>query len=290
MLHRVRIPFLVASALLAVSSAAAQQETVPAELVRALLATPARAGHTPEIVVGRVPQGFPAELVPGGARVLGGVRRDSSSTVLAVAVPEAPPAAGEALQQALLGGGWAFPGTRERRGFVGPTSMQWTYLCRGNETVTVSSVAAPGGGSYLRVDYSREQASRCDPASPDVRSRPPWADVPLPVLNVPPGTVTVTTSLSSGMVGNGAGSASAGVRLRTAMGAAELLSRFAAQLGQAGWTASPPAASAEAGMQTFRLHAPDGKEWFGVLTSVAIPGSEVRDVQFEVSPLPPPTS
>jgi hypothetical protein len=199
--------------------------------------------------------------------------------LLAAAMPQAPEAAAEALQQALLAAGWAFPGMQETRGFVGSNATRWHSLCRGDHAVMLSSAPAAGGGSYLRVDSTTQRSQfQCNPARGGTRGGTPWADVPLPVLNVPPGAVVVSTSMGGGMVGNGGAGATAGVRLRTGMGTVELMSRFAAQLAQAGWAPSQPLGSAGMGMQTFRLRAADGKEWFGALTAVAIPGSDVHDL------------
>ncbi|HYH82802.1 MAG TPA: hypothetical protein VEX86_23615 [Longimicrobium sp.] len=277
------------AATLSAPSAHAQAAAVPLELARALLASPSATVHAPEIVVGRAPTGFPAELLPTGGRVLGGFRRDTLAVVVAAAMPQAPAAAGEAAQQALRGAGWTFPGAAEVRGFVGPNSTLWRYLCRGGEMVSLTSSAAPEGGSYLRVEYTtRDRPTRCSSRVPEASRVGPWHDVPLPTLNVPPGAVIVSSG--TGMLHSIPGLRGAEIHatMRTADGASELLSGFAAELRRGGWVAAPATGAGEAAAQTFQLRAADGKEWFGALTAVAFPGSDVRRVNFQVAQLPVP--
>jgi hypothetical protein len=109
----------------------------------------------------------------------------------------------------------------------------------------------------------------------------------MPVLNLPPGAVMVSNGM--GMLGPPPTSRGADIRasLRSTLSATALLASFAEQLRQAGWTARPNAGGAEVAAQTFTLRAADGKEWFGALTAVAVPGSEVRDVRFAILPMAP---
>ncbi|HET7234084.1 MAG TPA: hypothetical protein VFJ16_28990 [Longimicrobium sp.] len=272
---------------LVVIAAPARAQAVPGDLVRALLATPSATAGAPEIVVGSVPRGFPAELVPGGGRVLGGYRRDTMAVVVATAVAQDPAAAGDAAQLALASAGFTLEDMYGGRGFVGPSSRQWRYLCRGREMVTLSSAAAPDGGSYVRVEYAANQrSSRCSPPFPQGS---PWRDVPMPALTIPASATVATNGMGIMVPGDPNGGAKAHTRLRTSMSPSGLVENFAAQLRQAGWTEQPPTAGGDVAVQTFRRRTDDGKEWFGALTAVAIPDSEVRDVDFAVSPLPPPS-
>lgn len=277
MLLRRRITLPLTLALVASATVARAQPSVPGELVRALLTAN-------ELAVGRAPAGFPAELVPAGGRVLGGFQ-SGRGAVLAAAMPQAPGAADEAARQTLVGAGWTYPASREERGFVGPRNeSSWRLLCRGGETVTLSSLAAPGGGSYLRMEYHRtDQPSACS-FQPHGMSADPWPAIPVPTLTMPAGAAIVTTSMGN----RGAVGGEVGARIRSGMGANELAAAFERQLRQAGWTLAPPTGDARATVQTFRMRGADGKEWFGVLTAVAIPGSQMRDVAFAVSALPPP--
>ncbi|HEU4558143.1 MAG TPA: hypothetical protein VFS20_09850 [Longimicrobium sp.] len=283
MLHRTRsIPLPFFLALVTASSVAAQaQQPVPGDLVRALM-------RSPEVVVGRAPAGFPSELVPPGGRVLGGVPLGTTGAVLAVEVPQSPDAAGDAAQQALLRAGWTQPGSGagQARGFVGRPEHQsdFRHFCRGSETVTLSSSAAPGGGSYLRVDYHKTDRPSACSYQTSSRGTDPWRDVPIPTLNVPAGAAVMNTSMGTRGLGGSGGDV--GARLRSRMGAHELAASFERQLRSAGWTPSPPASNAEVAAQTFRMRGADGKEWFGVLTAVAHPESEIRDVAFSVNALP----
>lgn len=276
MLLRSRITLPLTLALVASATVAQAQPAVPGDLVRALLTAS-------ELVVGRAPAAFPAGLVPPGVRVLGGVQSGTNRAVLAAAVPQDPAAADDAARQALLGAGWTDPAAREQRGFVGPRGES-QYLCRGSEMMSFSSFAAPGGGSYLRMEYHNPDRPSVCSFQTSAMSAEPWREIPVPTLNMPAGAVIVTTSMgNSGAVGG-----EAGARIRSRMGANELAAAFERQLRQAGWTLAPPAGDARATVQTFRMRGADGKEWFGVLTAVAIPDSQMRDVEFAMSALPPP--
>ncbi|HEX9936940.1 MAG TPA: hypothetical protein VGB15_07450 [Longimicrobium sp.] len=275
--RRIILPFTLA--LVAARPGAAQaQPSVPGELVRALLTAS-------ELVVGRVPAGFPAELVPAGGRVLGGFQSGTRGSVLATAVPQDPAAADEAARRALLGAGWTDPyAAQEQRGFV-ESRREPRYLCRGSETVSFSSSAAPGGGSYLRIEYyDTDRPSVCSLRT-STMGADPWRDVPVPTLNMPAGATTVNTSMGT-RGGPGATGATVGARIRSGMGANELAGAFERQLRQAGWTPAPPTGDAGVTVQTYRMRGADGKEWFGVLTAVALPDSQIRDVEFAVSALP----
>ncbi|HEX8830703.1 MAG TPA: hypothetical protein VF705_06020, partial [Longimicrobium sp.] len=183
MRHLDRSTAALSLALLLAPCTIAAQDAVPGELVRALFAS-GRSERAPDIVVGRVPDGFPAALVPAGARVVGGIRRDSLAMTLVVAVPLAPDAASAAHRQALAGAGWAAPQEmREARGFVSSGATEFRFLCRGNEMVTTSAFAAPGGGAYLRLNYSVEGAqSPCASMRMSRGGRSAWDDMPIPRL------------------------------------------------------------------------------------------------------------
>ncbi|HEX6747616.1 MAG TPA: hypothetical protein VF092_10035 [Longimicrobium sp.] len=286
-------PLLVAlavPAILTASPPAAAQNSIPAELATALVAMPT--GSTPEqIVVGRIPNGFPAGVAPAGGRVLGGIARDTSSAVAAFAVPQAPAEATAALRQALAEGGWSSPGDpRPQRGFIDPNPMRnMGFLCRGAEMLSTAAAPAPGGGAYVRLDYSR--ARRMSPCAMMRAARPggmaPWDSVPIPALTAPEGATALATGSGVLPASFGRSGASASTRLRTDQSAAALVQHYAAQLRAAGWTPAPAAASPTVVAQAFRMRGEDGKEWFGVLTATAFPDSPVRDLSFQVNPLPP---
>ncbi|HEX8245855.1 MAG TPA: hypothetical protein VF541_20240 [Longimicrobium sp.] len=276
-MHPLLSPAVFAVALLALAPAVGAQ-TVPEELVRALVANGGADRPPAVIVVGGAPHEFPADAVPEG-RVLGGVGGDPAASEVAVAVAQAPAVAVEAAVAKLTSEGWSSNGGRRQRGFVGPGTNAFGLVCRGTDGMTVSAAPGPNGGSYLRLSYM--SAARANPCSgPAGMPRMGMGEeAPVPVLSAPPGAVALNTS--NGMMMSGADTRT---RLRTPRAPSELLAHYAGQLRQAGWTPSDPVAGADAAIQTFRMRGTDGKEWFGVLSAVALPASELRDLDFSVGP------
>lgn len=276
------LPLVVFAALTTAYSPTAAQNSVPMELVRALLGRRA----TANVVVGRVPDGFPTEVIPAGARVVGGYGSSdelAAHTVAVVAVPQPPREARPALRTALTPAGWADPRTgRQPSGFVSSTSEPASLLCRGNETLYYSVMPRQEGGSYLRLDHTRVTSQGYSPCSAPQERRVPEGQE-LPMLTSPEGVVASNTGISTSFPD---GVQESRARLLTTMPPAELLAHFAAQLREAGWTASPATAGSDAGSQTFRKRDPAGKELFGLLTAVAYPDSNARDLAFRQVPLP----
>jgi len=256
--------------------------------VRALVANGGADRPPAVIVVAGVPHEFPADAVPSG-RVLGGVGGDPAASEVVVAVADAPPAAVEAGLAKLAAAGWSSRGGRSQRGFVSPSVNAFGLVCRGTDGMTVSAAPASGGGSYLRLSYM--SAARANPCSGMGGMQRPGAgpadEIPMPALTAPPGAIATSTSNGQTMAGVGREArVESRARLRTTRSPSELLAHYAGQLRGDGWTAASPAASAEAGTQAFRKSGDNGKSWFGVLTAIALPDSQLRDVAFSVSPLP----
>jgi hypothetical protein len=282
------LPAILLSAATLALPAAAGAQSVPEELVRALVANGGADRPPAVIVVAGVPHEFPADAVPSG-RVLGGVGGDPAASEVVVAVADAPPAAVDAGLAKLAAVGWSSGGGRGQRGFVAPSTNAFGLACKGTDGMTVSAAPAPGGGSYLRLSYM--SAAHANPCS-GIGGRPrpgtgPADEIPMPALTAPAGAVATSTSNGQMMGGMGREpSVESRVRLRTTQSPSELLAHYAGQLRGDGWTAASPAASGEGGMQTFRKSGENGKTWFGVLTAIALPDSQLRDVAFSVSPLP----
>jgi hypothetical protein len=270
---------LAATAVLAAGGPArAQNDAVPMELIRLLMA----AGHTmPDIVVGRMPTGFPEGVVPAGARVVGGASGGYGTTAV-VAVAQPAREAEAALRQALATAGWT-DANRERQqsGFISSSQELPTIFCRGETALNIAALPRDGGGSYLRLaQYSPQQGySPCE----QEQLRPNRGNSHVPALVGPPGARVHGMGTSTSFP---EGSESTRGRVTTSMTPAQLLAHYAPQLQQAGWTPSPPVAGPDAGTQTFRTRDPAGKEVFGVLAVVAFPGSEVRELTFSTVPLP----
>jgi hypothetical protein len=287
------------------SARAATSDTapVPRELATALLTgfSPGQQAQ-PQLVVGRLPAGLPADVVPAGARALGGLafpegppgmpaRRGSMAVVV---LPRSPAEAPTAVEQHFERAGWRAPERmRDQGGFMpGPVSRPIT-VCR--DSAFISAVVTPraAGGAYLHVHFAGDaQFTPCRPEAA-VRMRPAYDDFPpFPVLHAPLGAQTVGS-------GGGAGSDARemSTRLRVALAPAELVTHYGAQLQHAGWKLGPRVGTEGVAIQIASLVQPvqprdsarvgaagteQARTWYGVLTSVALPGSNERDVTFRV--------
>ncbi len=268
---------LAATATLAAAGPAAAQDAVPMELVR-LLVPAGRA--MADVAVGRLPVGFPEGVVPAGARVVGGVR-GGYETMAAAAVPQAPREAEAAFRRALQAAGWTdVMQLRQQTGFISSVMETPNILCQGERAINFTAIPRDAGGSYLRISlYSPEtNYSPCERQ----QLQPGPRESRLPTLVGPPGVRVFGTGSGS----SSDGSESTRARIRAATAPAQLLAHYAAELERAGWTPSPPVANAELGQQTFRKRDAAGKELFGLLSAVAYPGSDARDLQFAITPLP----
>jgi hypothetical protein len=283
----IRIALLACPAL-AVGRAAHAQNTVPVELVRALVATPISGPAGPVIVAGRAPDAFPAGVVPAGARVLGGVVRDSTSMAVVAASPLAPDQALASATETLVQAGWTAPGrASEPHGFVDVAARTFSFLCRGTEMVAANAVPATGGGAWVRYEYtSGRRMNGCAALGRRTTYREPWEGMPMPALTAPAGARQMRTGTSNAPDLNGGVAGSTTARLAVDMAPAALLAHYAAQIQAAGWTPSAPVTSAEFGGQSFRFRDASGKAWFGVLSATAIPDSRMRDVEFYIASLP----
>jgi hypothetical protein len=260
---------------------AAAQDAVPMELVRVLVLS----GRTlPDIAVGRVPAGFPAGVVPAGARVVGGARGDYGTMAVA-AVAQPVREAEAALRQALMSSGWTDQSPmRQQTGFISNTSELPSILCQGKTALNFTAVPRDAGGSYLRLLFYAPETEYSPCQHSWMVQSGAAADTRIPALVGPPGVPV----MASGSSFSSDGAASTRGRMRAAMAPAQILAHYAAQLQQAGWTPSPPVAGSDVGTQTFRMRDPAGKEVFGVLAVVAYPGSDARDLEFRTQPLPLP--
>lgn len=265
---------LSALAFLAAPAAAQDRdEMVP----RALLAALVEIGPEPgEILLGRLPTGFPAGLAPPGARVVGSVVRHHFSTAV-LALPGPPGEVADAYQRRLEGQGWTAPPT-PTTGFLESRSRQPRVLCGTDSTaVLFQARAREGGGSYLNL--VRLDSSPCRRPDPVMSGR-----APRPALTPPEGA----------RYGGGGGSESSPgyeatqMTLHTEMAPAQLVAHYAAQLQGAGWTPGPASPGEDVAAQSFRHRDAEGRSWHAVLEALAIPESDRRDVVFRVYQVPPP--
>lgn len=270
--------------------AGAQQrdETVPRELVMTLLGL-SESSSGPQLLVGRLPAGFPAALAPAGARVVGSLahRREQSAVF---ALPQPCPEAAAAYARTVEAAGWTRPPSfgmmMERRGFLpagmGASPGPPALFCQGGRLLTFSTFPREGGGSHLKVEVQPAHAhSSCNPEVAR-RFEGPRIEFPVPALYAPEGAEL--REMGMGTVSDDYQELQA--RLGTPMAPAELVAHYAAQLRQAGWTAGGTSAGEGVAVQTFARRDASGQGWHAVLAAVAVPGSDRRDLSLRITRLP----
>lgn len=271
---------------LAALPAAAQprDEMVPRELVMTLLGS-SGSSSGPQLLVGQLPADFPAALVPAGARVVGSlVRRGEQTVVFTLPQPRSETAA--SYRRTLESAGWTLPATEmmEPRGFM-PSRMGTagppSYYCQGERVLYFSTFPREGGGSYLRLDFRSAEHSPCSRQMAQ-RMVISYHDFPLPALYAPENAEFRGGGSSSG----GEDYRETGTRLGTSMAPAELVAHYAAQLREAGWTPAGSSAGEGVALQTFVRRDESGQSWHAVLSAVALPGSDKRDLSLRVTRLP----
>lgn len=277
-----RLPFAVALALLAalpVPTARAQghADMLPTALVTALLSGATASGGAPvTYVVGELPRGWPAELVPAHFRVIGGM--SEGRTLVAVMSDTSPRPLAE-FTALLQRAGFKPPAPPPGRGFMSSTGS-FTRYCRDSATVRTTTAPAPAGSRYVRVTYFVSNRMACAPVV--VTPARPAAELEIPELGPPPG-------MRSGRSSGGSSSdevTSRGTLTGRSINAAGLLAHYERLLTAAGWTASPATTSASGGAQLFTARDKTGHTWHGALTAfVTSTGGEVSlDMQPEVTP------
>ena len=256
--------------------------TVPMELAQALLGGyGAPGGGAADLVVGRLPADFPAELaLPGIGTVLGGLTHGAGeaqmgrASIAVLASPQRPAEALAIYETRLERGGWRrAPGAERRGGFLPAPVSRPGMFCRDGMFVTVFATPRPAGGSHLRLNLRHPaRMSPCDrERRQEVRD-----DAPPPMLRAPDGAAT----LSGGTMSGGPTTREMSTRLETRLPPAELVAHYAAQLEQARWSLGPLLTAEGVAVQSAQHSDAEGRVWHGLLTAVALPGSNEREVIF----------
>ena len=257
---------------------APQQTRVPAELVGMLVG-----GYTffeeaePEILAGRLPEHVSrAVVLPGKARPLASAVYPGHSLSV-VAIPQAPRAAIEQLQRALVQRGWRPAPVAEEQGFVIRIPAGAVRLCReDHQTLSISATAAPGSGSYVRIFHSLdERLSSCRPES---RPHSPLDDTPIPALIRPEGA-----RMLDGGTSRSEDRAQTSVRLTTGLAPQALIAHYGAQLKEHGWTPGAQNSVDGSAMQTWSVTDARGRQWQGLLIATTTLEAGEREVILHAS-------
>jgi hypothetical protein len=256
--------------------------TIPTELVQALLGRgeydPARG---PRLFVGRAPDGMPQNVTSlEGGTVLGGME-DGRNAVVVIAFTLPPNQVTLSVDRQLRARGWTPPPPppdANRGGFVssGYSSPFGNAYCTDSSGLTLTSMAAPRGGTYLKLTQLRnQQFSFCRPGD---RARTyGGSEFKFPTLLPPPGMVS-----QGGGRGMGGGSASISTRLNGPLKPAELIAHYRSQLDAAGWrTRAPVASDDDAAIAYVEVSDTARVAWRGIMTAFQVAPSRV-DVQIQV--------
>ena len=282
------IVITLAWASVALTELPAQQQTtdvIPRELAVALLDHWGMPANPVDIVVGRSPEGFPADLLPRDRiRILGGVQRGEGGSTVIAEVPETPDSARARVAAQLERAGWQSADMpRHFGGFVPSASTMPARLCRGNAMVSYHARARPGRtGSLLYVSVVHpEPRFSCarEAEEAEVHRRMQALEFPMmPVLETPPNA----RMTGSGSSGGGGSSREAYTRLETTQTAAAIGAHYADQIRRAGWTVSG-AVQAE-GIVLYRAERLDDQkeQVSGALSVIAVPGGKELDVSFRI--------
>ena len=273
---------LAAAALAALTAAApvtAQEQELPRELVSVLLSDYGGEGE-PRILVGQLPDGFPREGVPEGARVVGSVVHSPKRSMVVLAVRTSQSEAMAAIERALMATGrWERHRGQGQRGFVSGGVAATPPLCGPDgATVWMSCTRGQDGTSYVRINYTGDGMSMCaaELRRAETVSMMSTDEGPIPALYAPPGAKPGRTGF-----GGGLGLSEASTTLETSLSPAELVAHYGPQVEQAGWTPLGPAAAAgPLATRMFRITDDKGRTWLGLLSAVAWPDTQKREMGF----------
>ena len=257
------------------TASAQQPATIPTDLALALIDnnTNAYGSRAPRITVGQAPARVPASLTSAdGAVVLGGIEfPDRATVVLSFTLPANQVLA--AFDKQLLAHGWSPPPPPpdERGGFVsGGYSSSWgNVYCADSGVAMISSVPAPGGGTFIRVQHMRNAVrSVCNPQRYG-------ASYNMPVLKFP--ALFPPVGMEQGAVGSCGGSDrfEISTRLVGAREPLDILTHYVKQLESAGWKMGAPL-SGDGMAATSARTREDGVDWTGTITATRVTPSEVE--------------
>lgn len=238
---------------------------------------------TPEYFDARTPPDWPSDLVPSGARVIGGGSMGVASffrTRVAVFEFSAASDPIDALRTLVTRAGYARfePHEAKTEGFV-PTEPQAgagpTRYCNASNLVTFRPVDSARAPRVIEVDLLDGEAARqscTDQARPADMRHPP---VTLPALTPPPG-VKISGGGGTSWSGNGG---EARTEVYTSMSADSVLGHYAGQLVAAGWKREGRTVAADGiAVQRFSFHQNDAN-WSAALMVFA--AGDKRDIRIE---------
>jgi hypothetical protein len=231
-----------------------EDSAIIARLARTILGV--NLGGPPVLVAGRVPDGWPPDLVPPPpATALGGMTVGRSST--AVFVYPSNVAAPLTEYRALLeANGWKPPRGVFAEGF---DSARMAMLCRGASRVMVYRASPDLTDNSMVVSLATGDGFGCEEAD---RRMPDFGTITVPRLTPPAGV-----RWDSGGGGGGGGDHThRHIRVTTDLSPDELLSLYAGQLAGAGWQTGAVQSASGTAIQSLEARDARGRVWRGMLT------------------------
>ncbi|HET9440888.1 MAG TPA: hypothetical protein VFO52_11990 [Longimicrobiales bacterium] len=258
------VPLLLAPACLRA------QNTVPLDLVRALLAgsTPYGSQNWVEITVAGPPRQWAIEPLQG-FNLLGSAAFTRAAAVVYQVHDLAAGRTGAVAQ--LQASGWQAPARPQRagrdRGFIASQNEaeeHGTMLCKGDRSLVLQPLQL-GSARFLHITYTGDVGRTLCSAPPADRDgyRDMLAEVPIPAL-MPPTGVTIQPTGS----GSGASEFSSTAIARTQWTVDKLLEAYTTQLQAAGWRVDERAMSSSMAIQRWRMKHNDA-DWLLVLSANA---------------------
>jgi hypothetical protein len=280
---------LLLTAMVAPRSAIGQQQppTIPSELAVALLdhGESASGNRVPKLVVGHAPAGFPVSLTNlDGAMLVGGV--EYPQRVIAVLAFSRPPnQVAVALEDQLAARGWKHPpppptysSTGEQSGFTtGPNGIRVMWgtdvYCGDSGSVRARYTPAPAGGTYLKLEHSRNLA-------PNVCTRPRSGGPLMRMLKFPPLHPPRSTTQRPSGAGSGLDGTFISARLTGPLDLRDIVTHYLKELDSAGWKSGAIATTDDIAAASLGTTDPDGREWKGSVSARRLaPFSVVVQIQ-----------
>jgi hypothetical protein len=263
------------------------EDSIPRELVVALLNLQPGPGGGNDIRVGKAPDDVPPELLPPGLQVLGSVNQFETAIIVVIA-PQPPDTAIGTLEARLVSLGWTNPPTPrmpQPRGFVAADFGVGSFdrpevLCRGEEFVTLSGTYRRSGGSVIKISYNRGQRySACKARQDAAMYRSPYDEAPVPTLRAPFGSMMKD---GNGMSSSGS-TVTTSTRLSTRLKPAEIVAHYDKQMRDQGWTAGTEGNVPFLAARTYVKNDDKARSWTAVLTSLTLPDATEQDVTLRLS-------
>ena len=271
---------LLAACGCATLSAQQQQSpaSIPKDLVALLMRGIGMAGDDFDIVLG-APAGFPAELLPDGAKPL--ISTTSQRNVMLVA--EAPDLSGDmtAYERRLGSAGWTVSPRSggQQRGLLASAPQQMPSMwCRADKYATVSALPRPGGGSIVRIGVS--DTSRGNPCEP--MGAPSYSsiqgDLDMPLLFPPPNS----RAMGGGAVAGGSDYYDQHLRLETKLTLPDVLQHYRALLEQHGWKFESQALADGLGVARFAAVSLKKEPVAATISVVVVPGDPPLELTLHI--------